>query len=135
MAATKVLVGGVFDCLHIGHIRFLEAARALGDSLTVVVAYRNQKRESIHTLEQRICLVGSLSMVDRAIGGDPSDMFATVLREKPDIIALGYDQHNHAIPDIAAGCSRVGLDDVRIVRLDHTKVPGISTSHLLAELV
>lgn len=132
---TKVLAGGVFDCLHIGHIRFLEAARALGDSLTVVVAHRNKKRESIHTLDQRIGLVGSLRMVDRAIGGDPKDMFETVRREKPDVIALGYDQHNHAIPDIISGCRRVGLQDVRVVRLDHTKVPGISTSHLLAELV
>ena len=132
--AVKVLAGGVFDCLHIGHIRFLETARSLGDSLTVVVAHKNTKREGMHTLEQRIGLVGSLRAVDRAVGGDPNDMFATVLREKPDIIALGYDQHDHAISDIKAGCSRIGLPGIRVLRLDDTKVPGISTSHLFSEL-
>ena len=132
---TKVLAGGVFDCLHIGHIRFLEAARSLGDSLTVVVAHKNKKRAGIHTLEQRINLVRSLRMVDCAVKGDPADMFATVLREKPDIIALGYDQHNHSISEIKEGCRRIGLSDVRVLRLDDSKVPGISTSNLLAELV
>ena len=38
-------------------------------------------------------LVGSMKPVDRALVGDDGDMFRIVLELKPDIIALGFDQH------------------------------------------
>ncbi len=60
-----VLAGGVFDIIHPGHISTLNAAKALGDVLVVVVATDNtavkmKKRRPIHSQEQRQELVNSL---------------------------------------------------------------------------
>ena len=64
-----VLAGGVFDIIHPGHISTLNAAKALGDVLVVVVATDNtsvkmKKRRPIHSQEQRKELVNSLGVVD-----------------------------------------------------------------------
>ena len=53
-----VLAGGVFDIIHPGHISTLNAAKALGDVLVVVVATDNtavkmKKRSPLHSQEQR----------------------------------------------------------------------------------
>jgi cytidyltransferase-like protein len=69
-----VLAGGVFDIIHPGHIYTLNAAKALGDVLVVVVATSNtavklKKRRPLHTEEHRQELVGSLAMVDLCIVG------------------------------------------------------------------
>lgn len=92
-----VLAGGVFDIIHPGHIYTLNAAKALGDVLVVVVATDNtsekmKKRRPLHTQEQRQELVNSLSMVDLCLIGQEDDIFKTVNRVRPQIIALGYDQ-------------------------------------------
>jgi len=92
-----VLSGGVFDIIHPGHIYTLNAAKALGDVLVVVVATDNtsekmKKRKPLHTQEQRQELVNSLSMVDLCLIGQEDDIFKTVNRVRPQIIALGYDQ-------------------------------------------
>jgi len=98
-----VLAGGVFDIIHPGHIYTLNAAKALGDVLVVVVATDNtsekmKKRRPLHTQEQRQELVNSLSMVDLCLVGQEDDIFKTVDRVRPQIIALGYDQiHQEAI--------------------------------------
>jgi len=61
-----VLAGGVFDIIHPGHISTLNAAKALGDVLVVVVATDNtavkmKKRRPIHSQEQRQELVNALA--------------------------------------------------------------------------
>ncbi|MGI0058052.1 MAG: adenylyltransferase/cytidyltransferase family protein, partial [Nitrosarchaeum sp.] len=92
-----VLAGGVFDIIHPGHIHTLNAAKALGDVLIVVVATDNtavkmKKRQPLHSKEQRQELVNSLVMVDLCLIGQEDDIFKTVNLVKPQIIALGYDQ-------------------------------------------
>ena len=54
----RVLVGGVFDILHVGHIHFLSQAKALGDELIVIVAHdetvrRQKRREPVNSAEDR----------------------------------------------------------------------------------
>lgn len=72
-AAHKiVVVTGVFDLLHIGHLRFLEAARRLGDHLIVGVEsdarVRRWKGENrpIQTEDDRLALLRALRVVDEA---------------------------------------------------------------------
>lgn len=69
-ASRLVVVTGVFDLLHIGHLRFLEAARRLGDRLIVGVEcdarVRRWKGENrpIQTQEDRMELLAALRVVD-----------------------------------------------------------------------
>lgn len=117
------LSGGVFDIIHPGHIHTLEQAKGLGDVLVVVVAtdttaVKMKKRKPLHTQVQRQSLVRSLVMVDACVIGDEQDMFNTVKRISPDMIALGYDQA-HQESYVTDGCKRVNID-ARVVRLGAT---------------
>jgi FAD synthetase len=96
-----VLATGVFDLLHSGHVRFLQASKRRGGpgaKLIVVVArdktVLNRKgRMPILPEDQRRELVGSLRVVDKAILGHTRLDLLGVLREvRPDIISVGYDQ-------------------------------------------
>ena len=132
---TVVLAGGVFDIIHPGHIHTLGAARRLGDVLVAVVAtdataLRMKKRSPLHAQEQRREMVASLVMVDACLVGDEEDMFRTVARVRPEVVALGYDQA-HQEKHIVDGCRRVGLD-ARVARLQ-SPVPGISSSAIESE--
>ncbi len=130
-----VLSGGVFDIIHPGHISTLNAAKALGDVLVVVVATDNtsekmKKRKPLHSQEQRQELVNSLSMVDLCLVGQEADIFKTVNRVRPQIIALGYDQV-HQEKFITDGCKRINLD-AKVARLQ-SPTPEISSSRIEKE--
>jgi len=130
-----VLSGGVFDIIHPGHISTLNAAKALGDVLVVVVAtdttsQKMKKRKPLHTQEQRQELVNSLSMVDLCLVGQEDDIFKTVDRVRPQIIALGYDQV-HQEKFITDGCKRINLD-AKVARLQ-SPIPESSSSKIEKE--
>ncbi len=130
-----VLAGGVFDIIHPGHIHTLNAARALGDVLVVVVATDNttakmKKKMPLHSQEQRQEMVTSLSMVDLCLIGQEDDIFKTVDNVRPEIIALGYDQV-HQEGFITKGCKRINLN-AKVVRLQ-SPVPEISSSKIQKE--
>ncbi len=130
-----VLAGGVFDIIHPGHIHTLNAAKALGDVLVVVVATDNtekkkKKRRPLHNQEQRQELVNSLSMVDLCLIGQEDDMFKTVNRVRPQIIALGYDQV-HQEKFITEGCKRIKLE-AKVARLQ-SPIPESSSSKIQKE--
>ena len=130
-----VLAGGVFDIIHPGHIYTLNAAKALGDVLAVVVATDNtaikmKKRRPLHSQEQRQELVNSLSMVDICLIGQEDDMFKTVNRVRPQIIALGYDQV-HQEKFITEGCKRIKLE-ASVARLQ-SPIPDSSSSKIQKE--
>jgi len=130
-----VLAGGVFDIIHPGHISTLNAAKALGDVLVVVVATDNtavkmKKRRPIHSQEQRQELVNSLAVVDLCLIGQENDIFKTVNLVKPQIIALGYDQV-HQEQFITEGCKKIQLD-AKVARLQ-SPIPESSSSKIEKE--
>lgn len=130
-----VLAGGVFDIIHPGHISTLNAAKALGDVLVVVVATDNtavkmKKRNPLHSQEQRQELVKSLKVVDLCLIGQENDIFKTVNLVKPQIIALGYDQI-HQEKFITEGCKKIKLD-ARVARLQ-SPIPESSSSKIEKE--
>jgi len=130
-----VLAGGVFDIIHPGHIHTLNAAKALGDVLIVVVATDNtavkmKKRRPLHGKEQRQELVNSLVMVDLCLIGQEDDIFKTVNLVKPQIIALGYDQV-HQEKFIIDGCKKINLD-ASVARLQ-SPIPESSSSKIEKE--
>ena len=96
-----VLASGVFDLLHLGHVKFLEEAKKAGgkDAELIVIIARdstveeNKGRKPIMSENQRRALVESLKVVDEAVlGFEKFDLGDVIERIKPDIIALGYDQ-------------------------------------------
>ncbi len=96
-----VVASGVFDLLHLGHVRFLEDAKKAGGpkaKLIVIIAKdstveKTKGRKPIMSEDQRVALVQSLKVVDQAVlGYEGLDIGEVISRIKPDIIALGYDQ-------------------------------------------
>lgn len=117
---VRVMASGVFDIVHLGHVHYLQEARKLGDELIVVVAtdvtVRKMKHEPITPGAMRVELVAALKPVDRAILGHEDDMYKTVEEIKPDIIALGYDQHFDE-KELEAQLRLRNLGNIRVVRL------------------
>lgn len=113
----RVMVFGTFDILHPGHISFLRQARALGGFLIVSVSrdVNAKKFKGVFPVfgeKERLEIVASLKMVDKAILGDKNYYLKHTLKEKPDIIALGYDQKayaRHLRQDIKEGKLKVKL--------------------------
>jgi cytidyltransferase-like protein len=129
-----VLVGGVFDIIHPGHIYFLREAKALGDVLLVSVArdktvVKMRGRRALNNEKLRLDLVQSIRIVDLALLGSERDILETVERTRPDIIALGYDQA-HDEHEIEAECAKRGIK-VKVVRATNF-LPGVKTSQVLA---
>jgi len=96
-----VLASGVFDLLHLGHVKFLEEAKKAGGrnaELIVIVARDStvEKRKGhkpIMPENQRRALVEALKVVDEAIlGYEDFNMEKVIEKIKPDIIAIGHDQ-------------------------------------------
>lgn len=96
-----VLASGVFDLLHLGHVKFLEEAKKAGGKhaeLVVIVARDStvKGRKGISPVvseDQRRALVESLKVVDEAILGFRNfDLGKVIEKIKPDVIAVGYDQ-------------------------------------------
>ncbi len=92
----RVLATGTFDLLHPGHLAYLRECKALGDELYVIVARDSMirhKPKPVIPEDQRVEMINALKMVDKAILGSEQDIFLPIMEIKPDIIALGYDQH------------------------------------------
>jgi len=102
----KIIFGnGCFDLLHVGHIRYLKAAKALGDILVIGVNDDESlvslgKRQSVITpLEERIEILAALECVDYIIAfKDPT--VESLLRElKPHVHAKGTDYTVETVPE------------------------------------
>jgi len=102
-----VLANGCFDLLHVGHVRYLTAARALGDLLVVAInsdaSVRQLKGKSrpLMNQEERAEIVSALSCVDFVVIFDELNV-ADVLRAlKPAIHAKGTDYTEETVPERA----------------------------------
>ena len=98
-----VLASGNFDLLHLGHVKYLEEAKKAGGEnakLIVIVARdstikKMKERKPVMPEDQRRSLVESLKVVDEAIlGYEELDISKVLEKIRPDIIAVGHDQHN-----------------------------------------
>jgi FAD synthetase len=92
-----VLVGGVFDLIHYGHLNFLKEAKQQGDYLIVAIESdgfikESKKRKPVHTQQQRAELLSHLDMVDQVIllpsMHGYKDYLAFVQTIRPSVIAV-----------------------------------------------
>ncbi len=110
----KVMAFGVFDLLHVGHVRYLKEAKRHGDHLIVVITpdknvERLKGKKPVNNEDERVEIVGSLKFVDEAVVGFESDFYKkTLLSFKPDVLALGYDMKEKE-KDLEEEAKKLGL--------------------------
>lgn len=121
MNQKKVLIFGVFDGVHDGHLHFIKEAKSCSDQLVVVVA-RDSVVESLKGRKpkfnerERINRVLDIPEVDMVLLGDPEIGVYNVLKEaKPEIIFLGYDQDNLK-DDLNKKIKNGYLDNIKILQ-------------------
>lgn len=95
--AKTVFTNGCFDLLHVGHLRYLEDARSLGDRLVVglnsdasVKRLKGDTRPIVPEHERREMLLG-LKPVDDVIIFEEDDPLRLIMEVKPDILVKGGD--------------------------------------------
>jgi len=98
-----VLTNGVFDLLHPGHVRYLQAARLEGDALIVAVNSDRSVRaikgplRPINSQAERAEVLAALACVDAVVVFDEADPLQIVSRLQPDVLVKGADWALEAI--------------------------------------
>jgi D-glycero-beta-D-manno-heptose 1-phosphate adenylyltransferase len=103
-----VLANGCFDLLHVGHVRYLTAARALGDVLFVglnsdaAVARLKGRGRPLMPQAERVELLKALRAVDHVVvfDEDTADRLVTLVR--PTVHAKGTDYTEATVPEAAS---------------------------------
>jgi rfaE bifunctional protein nucleotidyltransferase chain/domain len=102
-----VLANGCFDLLHVGHIRYLEDARKLGDVLFVglngdaSVARLKGAGRPLMPASERVELLSALRAVDHVVVFDDDTADALIRALKPDVHAKGTDYTAESVPERA----------------------------------
>lgn len=130
-----VFTNGCFELLHIGHVRYLQAARAEGDVLTVGVnsdlSVRQIKgpKRPIVPENERAEVLASLACVDFVSLFDEPDPLAMIRSLLPDVLVKGADWAEDAI----VGRDIVEAHGGRVVRIPLTQ--GTSTTSIIERIL
>lgn len=102
---TIVLANGCFDLLHVGHVRYLAAAKKLGDILVVginsdrqVAMLKGPGRPAVPA-EERAEMISSLRFVDAVTIFDEPTVTELILAIRPDIHTKGTDYTEENVPE------------------------------------
>jgi D-beta-D-heptose 7-phosphate kinase/D-beta-D-heptose 1-phosphate adenosyltransferase len=131
---SLVFTNGCFDLLHVGHVRYLEAAAELGDFLVVAVnsdsSIRAIKGPTRPILPHggRAEVVAALEFVDAVIIFEDETPLVLIKTLEPDVLVKGSDWELGAI----VGRQEVESYGGRVVRIP--LIEGISTSSLLSKI-
>jgi rfaE bifunctional protein nucleotidyltransferase chain/domain len=102
---TVVLTNGAFDLLHVGHVRYLRAAKQLGDILVVAIndddSVRRLKgpQRPVFPLAERMELVAALEDVDFVVSFAEDDVRQVIGVLKPEVHAKGTDYTPETVPE------------------------------------
>ena len=100
-----VLANGCFDLLHVGHIRYLRGAKALGGKLVVAmnsdqsVARLKGVGRPLMPAAERAEIVAALTAVDAVVLFDEPDVRALIREIRPDVQAKGTDYTRENVPE------------------------------------
>jgi D-beta-D-heptose 7-phosphate kinase/D-beta-D-heptose 1-phosphate adenosyltransferase len=129
-----VFTNGCFDLLHIGHVRSLESARALGDVLVVAInldaSVRRMKGPDrpINPAKARMEVVAALHCVTWVVGFAADTPIRLIKALRPDVLAKGGEWSLDAI----VGREEVERTGGRVVRLPVTK--GVRSSQMIDKI-
>ncbi len=156
----KVIVFGTFDIFHLGHWDFFRQAKKFGDFLVVVVARDENVKDikgkyPKNSEKKRLNTIRKFKLVDRVVLGSKNQItsnyredkgitrnidknkatkenykYKILLKEKPDIICLGYDQKINE-KELQKKLKEYRMDKVKVVRLKPYKDDIYKSSLLL----
>ena len=124
-----VITFGTFDVFHVGHLRMIERAAALGDRLVVGVSadelnLRKKGREPIFSEAERVEIVSALRCVSEVFVEESLELKRDyVLRHGADVLVMGDDWEGK-FDDLADVCEVVYL----------TRTPAVSTTALIEKI-
>jgi D-beta-D-heptose 7-phosphate kinase/D-beta-D-heptose 1-phosphate adenosyltransferase len=130
-----VFTNGCFDLLHAGHVRYLEAAKRLGDRLLVAVNADDTVRRlkgagrPLTPLDERMEILAALADVDYVVAFDEETPFEIIEEIVPDVLVKGGDW----TPDRIVGRERVEREGGKVLSLPYA--PGYSTSAIVSRIV
>lgn len=139
LGKTIVLTNGCFDILHIGHVRYLQDARALGDLLVVGV----NSDDSVRRLKgpdrpvvpefERVEILSALECVDYVTIFTEETPIELIIALRPDIHVKGGDYRPEDMPEAETVLSVGGR--IEIVPYTRTDTEGRSTTNLIGKIV
>ena len=103
--ARITLANGCFDVLHVGHVRYLHAARGLADRLVVAVNSDESVRglkgagRPVMPVEERAEILAALADVDAVVIFSETDVRAIIREIRPDFQAKGTDYTADNVPE------------------------------------
>jgi D-glycero-beta-D-manno-heptose 1-phosphate adenylyltransferase len=131
-----VLTNGCFDLLHLGHVRYLQAARSLGDSLVVALngddSVRSLKGNGrpLNSAQNRAEVIAALQSVDHVVIFPELRVTRLIEQLRPAIYVKGGDYSTLSLnPEERAALEKVGAQ-VQIVPFE----PGYSTSKMISQI-
>ena len=99
MRKTKIMVFGTFDGLHKGHLNFFQQARNFMKSSFLIVSIARDEnvikikgKSPLLNEKKRMILVKKCKLADKVVLAGVKNHIPHIVKEKPNIIALGYDQ-------------------------------------------
>lgn len=116
------MVFGTFDGLHPGHIDFFKQAKNLIKNSFLIVSIAREKniikikgQKSTFSENERLALVRKSKFADKVVLAGEIKYLSHILKEKPDIIALGYDQKAY-VQELKKDLKNKGIL-IKIIRL------------------
>lgn len=136
---TKIMIFGTFDMIHKGHEDFFRQARSLAKKPFLIVSIardsaveRHKGQRPRRNERERLEWVRAHHDVDQAVLGDEEGYVKHIALERPDIIALGYDQVGEYVENLEHTLAEEGLHP-QIVRLEAYQPETYKTSKLQGE--
>jgi len=129
-----VFTNGCFDILHVGHVRYLAQARALGDALVVAINSDRSVRElkgagrPVMSEDERAELLAALASVDYVTVFDDASPRGLIAEVLPDVLVKGGDYQ----PDEIHGREEVERAGGRVLSLPF--IEGASTSSIIERI-
>lgn len=135
MQKTRIMVFGTFDGIHPGHLNFFKQARSLADNSFLIVSIARDKnvkkikgKNPDLSEKKRLNFVKKNKLADKVVLAGLTKYLSHILKEKPEIIALGYDQKVY-VKNLKKDLKNLGIS-IKIVRLKPYK-KHIYKNHLL----
>lgn len=135
----KILVGGVMDLLHYGHINFLKTARSYGDHLTLALnrdefVYAYKGKYPIMNIKERVAVCEGIRWVDEVIVNEGDENWMnTIARVQPKYIVTSEEwREKDYYKQMGITKDTINSLDIELIYIPYTSE--ISTTQILERI-